>query len=669
MSFIERIREALTPKVNVTNYRAAQDESLDPNRGKLWNDKVHPHMPRTIAKGQTNIMNIDHRAAQIRFNFAGWQFSHGIAEKLLSKTPYPFTYADIPKGEYNDESEAENDDKVSQGGTEKLSAKSNALAREDQIGNINAFAPGGAQLPFGAGAVQEEKEFQSALDSKPKEKYSIRNDLMNKYHEKWMELDERKKNMFYYFKRALGFGLGINSAAIVKKKGIKKDAFWVFSGDQIKKIIGKNRIPTKLDLEWPSWGTIYEEDGKGGIKQAIESVTIGKDCVYIVPLVDNKSPKGEPYIAPIWDTVCYKNQNRFLHSYFLWKGGVISKYYRFPRTTDNDFRKRVELESKKPMGGEAVIIENPPGRNPEHVDKMFQHEEVVGLDLNWEEANSLNSQDSPYPESFVKGNVESGALGGMAPKIDKEKEDEELMRMFKILDPIIKDINITFFGATEEEMNGCIIIPWQEEPTPEEREMEELGKERDKSGLEREIEDNRFPPDAQKTNTYQLVKDGDEIIRKVQREGIPMVAKRNSITQDGMAVYVGNLFKEGWLTQDDGSEEWLDGDEIRKFVNDPKSVKEGYIQYEHPDKPEEVLKSRATARYRVIGYNEDERTDITEFYVYDNNAPDEIYTSPMYYSRDVEGPDGKIRQTELDVRNAVFTSSPRSMGATSAKKL
>lgn len=647
-----RIKSFFTPKLNATNHRPAQDESIDSSKGGNWSDSIKPHMPSTLIKEQNNITNINHRAAQIRFNFTGWQFSHGIAEKLLSKTPYPFTYAEPFKSEAN-ESETENPNQVSKRSEQELRAKSNAIALQDESGNQNAFTPGGSQLPLGD---EQGKEFESELDTTPKTKYIIKNELVNKYHTQWSELDARRKNMFFYFKRSIGYGLGINSAAIIRKEGIKdKKAFWVFSGDQIIKIKGTHRIPTHLDIEWPPWGTIYEEKDSGFLESAIEEdIKIGDECVYVVPIIDSKSPRGEPYIVPIWDTMLYKQQNRFLHSYFLWKGGILSKYFRFPRTMGDDFRRRVEQDSKKPLGGIAQIIEYPPGKSPEHVDKMFEHEEVLGLDINWEEANSLNSQDSPYPESFVKGNVESGAMGGIAPKVDKAKEDLELMRMFKMLDPIIKDINITFFGATEEEMNDCIIIPWQDEQSPEEDEMEELGKDKDKAGLEREIEDFENPPKEepkkQKSNTY--------------------TAKKNSITEDGMTVYIGNLFKEGWLPQDDGSQEWLDGSEIKKFVDDPKAVKEGYIQYEHPKgKPEEILKSSATARYKVIGYNDEMKTDITEFYVFDKDAPDEIFTSPMYYSRDVTMPDGKIAQSELDVRNAVFTSSPRSMGATSAKKL
>ena len=679
----KRILLALTPKQNVISHAPAKDPDGDEDRKKLWNDKVHPHMPRIIAKEQNNIMNAEHRANQIRFNFTAWQMSHGIAEKLLSKTPYSFTYAKPFKSEANLESEAENNDKISEGSGEELTSKSNAIALQDQIVNTNAFTPGRNPIPIGTPG--QEKEVESALDTTPKSKYTIRNDLVNKYHTQWSELDARKKNMFYYLKRAIGYGLGINCSAIVKKKGIdKKDAFWVFSGDQIIKIMGKNRIPTDLEIQWPAWGDVYEETNEGFLESQNEKFKIGTNCTFIVPIVDSKSPKGEPYIAPVWDTLLYKSQNRFLHAYFLWKGGVISKYFRVPRSIDADFRKRIELESKKPMGGESIIMEYPPGKNPETVDKMFQHDEVLGLDLNWEEANSLNSQDTPYPESFVKGNVESGALGGMAPKIDKEKEDEELMRMFKMLDPIIKDINITFFGATEEEMNDCIIIPWQDEQTEAEKEMEDLGKDKDKSGLEREIEDNENPPEEKmklKGNTivgfdgekviYLLEKEGDKIITRRRRSGPGMTAKKNSVSADGTTMYLGNLFKEGWLPQDDGSEEWIDGEDIKAFVEDPKSVKEGYMQYEHPkDRPDLIFKSSASARYKVIGYDDEMKTDITEFYVYDKDAPAEIFTSPMYFSRDVPGGhDGKTRQTELDVRNAVFTSSPRSGGTTSARKL
>jgi len=302
----------------------------------------------------------------------------------------------------------------------------------------------------------------------------------------------------------------------------------------------------------------------------------------------------------------------------------------------------------------------PANANPQWVDKLFQFETTSVGDMDWESASNLNSQDTPFPKSFIEGNVESGALGGSAPEVDKQKEEEEMFRWFYIVDSMVKKINKAFFGATDEEFKNIVVIPWCDDLLDSGNSEESpLGEDAPEAIKEEKLEE---PKEKPKENA-------PGINIQPKKFSIPRIAKLNSIT-DTEAIYDGNLFKEGWLPQDDGTKEWLSGEEIEKYIKDPKSVKSGYIyrDYRHPNKPEEVLKHESMGTYEIIGYNEKEKQDITVFHVYESDAPEEIYTSPMYYSRDkpytVEGK----KQTTLDVRNTIFTESPRSLGKTKATK-
>ena len=439
--------------------------------------------------------------------------------------------------------------------------------------------------------------------------------------------------MFDVAQRTCAKALGVNCSVIVRTIVKGTPTFWVFGREHIKKLYTRHRVPYKLDIEWPKW-TDVEEDGGMVLQNAIETYTIGQDCVFFRPLPDIDSPFGLPFILPFWDAGVAKPFARYMHILYAWKGGILSKYLRYPDTLDPTTVDKLTQESRKGILSEGIMIGYPPGMSPENVDKMFQHDEVNGNDINWDELNSLLSQDTPFPKSFIDGQVESGALGGSAPEVDKQKEDETLFTLFQLPQQLIKDINTTFFDF---DRTDYLVIPWSDDQAVNSTSTEEAGKATPTEG-----DAPTKPQESQKSNT---------------------IAKLNSVTPDGLYEYDAVLLPVGewpYPTETDPTHtEFVDMETIRDYVDDPLTVREGYFHEEHPENPAEVLRDDALGKYKITGY--DDRGMVGKIYS-KTSLGKEFQLSNFYYSHD-ETTGEKTTHRRIDYRNAVRTRNPRMAGA------
>ena len=624
----------LQSKTNAISYKKTdKDESI------TWNDDINPYMNRLLVKGQTDVKNVNHRSAQSRYNINANKHTFGVAEKLLSKRPYPFSFAEPYSRETENDANEETDTEQGLEGDNKEhipekqepQPKSNGASSQNQLNEQGTNPFGGGGL-FGQDTAKEEEY-----------KYEIKEE-MDELYPKWKEA-----NAFYLLEQAIGISLAVGTSAICRTSD---GQYWVFGQEQFEKVKGKNRLITKIKVKWTPVDSRYEEEktlsniNKMQKTGANDYFIVGKDCVLVQPFPWAYDIFGFSSIMPNWDLLINKLYLRFLHLLYIWKGGIISKYNRYPNNTEDDVKKRIELDAKRGWLSEGINMDFPPGLDPANIDKMFDHQEVLGQDINFDEANSIFSQDSPYPKMMVEGQVESGALGGSAPEVDQEELDKQINRMFRIIEKPVMDMNATFFDYKDTDY---IVIPWQNDKSAQDVEMDGLQTDMDRTGMERTIEDNKTPPKedkAQKTNS--------------------LVAKINSVNAQGLTVYQGNLFSHKYL-QDDGSYQYLEADEIKKYIDNPLSLKEGLMQIEHPEKADRVLLGDAVAKYKIIGFDKETGLDITEFYIDSKNAPQEIDVSSMYFSEDVKKED-KVFHTNIDLRNAVFTSRPRSEGSTKAKK-
>jgi len=668
MSFFDRVfrpEKWFSAKLNATNQRPAflrlGDSTTASGATRPHNDNVHPHQPLSIFYQKTNFENLDHRDWQSKHNSHLNKLTQGVANFLLQKTPYPFMYAEVSLDESNTEeniSETENeinkenetDAKTETKTVRKVSTNDSTKSNSLQQGQFGQD-PQREQFP-----LQDEGVglFGQAKTSQDLEYYSLRRDLMDQYMPLWLERDAYHQNMFYIIRKCVHKGLATQCAAIVRRRVKGKDLYFVFGSNQIVETKGTSRLVEKIKVRWSSWSTHTDTSHKNTDKQGDQWFTVGEDCVFYVPFPCEESPRGTSFLQSVWDLGIWQQQNRYMQSLYLWNGFQSEKIVRMPNTTEDSVRDQVEDHMKAPWLKPGMIITFPPGANPEHIDKMFQFETSNSNEPAWDIHNEIYNQDSPFPKMFLEGQVESGALGGSAPEVDQEEQDKAMLQWFHIIDPLVKMINETFFGADPDEFTNVSIIPFMGDlisrgSTP--KNMSTRERESEPQTEEKEEEDKPIDVKRLKTTKTNSI-------------------KANSLTAQG-ATYIGNLFAEGWLPQDDGNPEWLDRKTIKEFVESPSTVKEGFFKLDdHPsDDPMKVDPLNSHGKYKVIGYDEKKGRDITEFIIFDSDPPEEIDVSPAYYSQDITRSDGSIEQTNISVVNAVATKSPRSLGKTKAIKV
>lgn len=657
--FRPRIYDAEVIKTNATNHRPA---FLKNHAGtRRHTDNVHPHQPLSIYHQKTNFENLDHRDWQSKHNPHMIKLTQGVANFLLKKIPYPFMYAEIDLDESTNpiETEKEENSIINETKAESSGKTTKNNIRKPKTNAASGFSqdPQRSKFPMSEESMDLFGRTEGQVTAP--QHYTLKRDLMDKYMTLWLERDAQKKNMFGILRKTVHKALATQCAVIIRRRVKGKDIYFVFGSNQIVGTKGPSRLVEEVGIRWSNWTTHEDTTGKLSNKEGVQWFKVGKDCVFYVPFPCEESPRGTSFLQSVWDLGIFQQQNRYLQSLYLWNGFVNDRYYRFPNTIDDSTRRNIEDHMKAPMLKPGVAIDFPPGSNPETIDKMFQVDMHSSQEPAWDIHNEIYNQDSPFPKMFLEGQVESGALGGTAPDVDKQKEDEAMLSWFHILDSLIKDINVTFFQGTLDEFKDVTIIPFIDELLHSKDGQDSL-----------ESTDPLPSKDPQKfEKTEKKIPDKEIDVRVLKKKTNSTIAKVNSITDAGRT-YIGNLFNEGWLPQDDGTMEWLDGKTIKKLVNDPKSIKEGYFGMEHPkDDPMKIKPNQSIGKFKIIGYDENKKTDITEFMIFDSDAPDEIFTSPAYYSSDITRSDGSIEQTNIQLANAVLTKSPRSRGRTKAIKI
>lgn len=604
-------------KVNegeVINHQPANDSP----KTKKYNDNPIIPQPYCILNDEVDVTNPVHRAHQLDHNINIWKLSRFVVNTLFSVQPYPFSYIEPYNRAENNES-----------GTTSLQSNAEGINNEPSLKSAS-FPP---KNSVDESSSSEDGSFP-VLGETPKKKikYTIREDLDFLYQE-W-----KRRDLFEVVKVALSEALAINSAFIVRKTSQGKEFFWNFNTTHIVKLVTKDRIPLRVKIKWgklPSLVVEEVKDTKTGIpsldelQESEEEYTIGKDCVHVCCDRHNpNTPLGRPYILQSWFSAVAKDFVRCLQLLFYYKGGLIGKYQHYPDTVDDTVVERFEKEMKKGLFSEGTLLPFPHGMNPDIIGKMFEHQETQGVNLDWAMIQSLFSQDQPYPKSLVEGQAESGALGGIAPEVDKQKEEEGIFQIWNFVEETVKLVNSAFFEIPDD----YEVIPWYEDTPTMQAEPASMK-----------------APSLAKKNTVKVGASG--LFHKVN-------VKVNSAT-DIQAVFEGDLLAPTAFKQDDGSYEYLRAEDIRDYVEDPKSVKEFYFRHNHPmEDPRIIKKSEATGKARILEYDPEKGSAKGEVIFFENPTQDDLFLSPVFLSRDLTI-DGKVYNTHIDLRNIVSADYPR----------
>jgi len=472
------------------------------------------------------------------------------------------------------------------------------------------------------------------------DKQHLRNNIitpltnMDYAHDLWSD-----DGMFKLLELAFAEGLGVNSSFIFK---MEDNTFKVFNRSHIE---GDNywRDPTTRELKQIKVKWNGSKGGKIlGSEKVLEEVPlighIGKNVVMCQPLPCAQNIFGLSSLLSIWDMCIHKMRNKYYNYIVNKKGGIASRELTIPDNVASNWYKRFEKEALKGVESELITIKYPVALLDSDPTKFVQWKENHVGPTNYKEFDEQLSNDSQIPASFTDG-PRKGSLGGTNAEVDDAEIDEVVSNYFGMVEQTIKDINLLFYGIEP----NYAIIPYL---VPKDEKVEETNEEN--------VEDEENTED-------------EEIIKEEEEEKIKSHSyKFHSVKSvDNTFIYEGNLWEEGWYDYSDDPDtqelEYLPGDAIKKFIDDPKSVLEGYVDLDH-EQGFVVPKDLALARYRVTGYEEVDGKirDITQVIFPFDPVIKELNVSPLYIAQNSIDKDKKNIQSKLDLRSVALTDSPRS---------
>lgn len=639
---------SLNEKINATNHRPA---FINQQSIATWNDNIQLSMSDNIVNNRTNVNSASDRYHQTLQNPYFFKITFQIVKRILGKRgnrPYPFLYVK----KYKTNNNSDNNDKQTKN-ISNTSQRDQGEVSKDSKSKLNAINPTSdnkrdqpiQNVGDTRGRQEESKGSEGVININTID-YENRDDLNNKYHELW-----DKEGLWDIVINCLSFATGVNSCAILRTKGAKKEnKYWVIPRNFFKKGYTKNRVLTKIDVQWNNWEGI-EEENLGSPRSAIETYTIGNEFVLCTPFPSFESPYGESYIQAFWQTGVYKEFLRLLQMMFYWKGGVISNHERIPNAMSDTDIDDMKKEYRKGMLSELQITKINPGISPENIDKIYSHESVYASGMNFDIGNSILSEDSLFPKQFIEGESSEGSLGGQSANINKEEIDDSMFYYFyHAIEKLVKDINKVFFGLNDDDYT---IIPYRIEDKNMDVNGDGLINDQDLNNISN-VNDQK-----EKENTQsQLIDVGIKKEKKINSISLIKDNETKLNSSEIKNVYKGYILKPTAFEQDDHSFEYLEYDQIAEYYNDPKSIKEFYLSDEHPlNNPMQLKKSEAIGKIELMGI--DEIGVFGNLYTFEELDDDEIQLSPSYFSKDILR-DGKIYHSQIDIKNIVKTTHPRS---------
>lgn len=491
---------------------------------------------------------------------------------------------------------------------------------------------------------------------------------MDYVHNKWT-----LNNMYDIFKEAFSQALGVNMACIVRVVNSNNEYdYLVFNTSHIKDgeyyRDAKTRKITKIVFKWLASGGGKIEGSISDIEPQTITAEIGINAVMIQPIPDVDDAFGRSSLLNVWNTIVYRSLNRYYSMVYNKKGGIASRLLSAPDSVDSNSRKRFEKEAKKGIESELIEIYYPTMLTTlENADpsKMIQWKENPAPKVNFAELDEMLAKDSSLPPQFTEG-VVSGALGGNAPVEENKTINKVLMSYVSMMDKAIKDINTIFFDIKNK---NYLAIPYMEM-------TESINNSTDNqnSVVDTKVENKTDQPQQKveaAADTKKMARHSKDSKEKTgtkhsEVQFIRKSTKGNSI--NGMnedVYYIGNLWQSGEYQYEDWFDgepfyETLEGEEIKKFVDNPFKKKQHYLSVEHPW---DVSYENAIGIIEVKGYTEENGIvkDVTEIRFKPEFDPkmDEIKLSPVYM-HGFRFEDDKVFQTDLDLLNAGMTFYPRS---------
>ena len=289
---------------------------------------------------------------------------------------------------------------------------------------------------------------------------------------------------------------------------------------------------------------------------------IARNAVQCMPRTHVNYPDGMPLLMKESQTALEKLYLRFYELMFVHKGGV-NKTMVIPDGLPKKVKVAAAKEYKRGMLSLGGIISVTGVKVPDTFKELVTPIPDLHLDV----INSHLSEDSKVTKQKIEGEAASGALGGEAPVVNKEEDDESVVRLKPILAEFLKDVYDVFFDIKSDDYE----IEFKEEP------------------------DEVVGMDAEGTQ--------DEDQTEAHSIGDDYVSYTVQMLPSGVYTYPEREVKSDYYSRDD----------VRAMCN--RSVNSFYLEMDHSFRPDLVDITEGIGHGAIVGYNETTGADITKLYV------------------------------------------------------
>lgn len=463
-----------------------------------------------------------------------------------------------------------------------------------------------------------------------------------------VEVPEWENNLCEAFIEGAAKAMAINAAFITRFKNVKgKYEYYVMTSNDPYRIFGnEDRKISEVWFEFPSYAGFYLESTKKAyqreyigfltqyskdkerdgsmtflfphISKMIKNNTVSRNCVVLMPKPRYDSIYGHPYLHAELQTSLEKKYLRQYEMITLHKGGM-NRFVAFPENTDSDVKKNIVDECRRGMLSRGTVLSHTTGKP---VSELFMIVENQIPDLKFDTINSHLSEDAEFTKQAIEGAAQSGALGGSAPDVNQDSDDETLTTLYNTLEQMIKDINFVFYGKEQDSYKIHFKTPTIIN-SPQDDD--------DKSNNKNKSESKTKSKPKSEANSVVY----DEIIR-----GNDISAEAHSINEQFIN-YRGNLFQAGTYRYPDRKDPKLPK-EVEYTKEDIKNMTErdvrvGYLEFEHSFDEVGVDLTEGVGYFEIEGFDEKQGKDITIFHVKKKFEkyidPKRIKVSPYFYRK------------------------------------
>ncbi len=499
---------------------------------------------------------------------------------------------------------------------------------------------------------------------------------MDKLHEQWNEVD-----MFHFWKELQAQAMGVGAAWLVQ---IQEGKFKVFNTAHIDgEHIWKNPKTMEVVEVWlvmKGSGLNAKGDRGANSIERNEDVIVkakpGKNCVQFMPNPDPDCENGRADILRVWTPAIYRAANHYYSTLYSKKGGVNSRLLIAPDNVGPVTKKMFKKEALKGIESELIEVYYPNSLISEKIDPshIVTWAENKGNQPAFDKTDALLATDSPLPPSFTQG-PQTGALGGNAPVVDAKEVNRILISYAARVQAMTKDLNKIFFGVEDTKYMVVPFLMDETVPGMGGKIDPKTGKPLDpkeEGGGEKGKGKGDKP-----SNPDQETKDTSAANTRTADVQFHRVALKANAKNKGAVIYKGNMLSSGfyqyerynWLTGEKKTvHEHLHGDEIKKFIDDPLTVKELYLDIEH-NQMTDVVAQTSVGKVVIKGHTtvDGVTKDDTELHFKPEWDPkhNHIFLSPIYTAQLKDNGmkwngEKAHSQTDISIINCSLCHYPRS---------